>query len=115
MASEITVSHSLFKDTSVQANLPVVIAIHGGSFQTGSGADLGPDFILNQADVVMVCMREVRRRIFLDVNVWGCSQLGDNKLSARRSGIYVFKYNRISGKYGLKGSIVGNQMDQREY
>lgn len=34
--------------------LPVVIAIHGGSFYEGSGNNYGPDFLLNEEDVVLV-------------------------------------------------------------
>lgn len=34
--------------------LPVVIAIHGGSFYAGSGNNYGPDFLLNEEDVVLV-------------------------------------------------------------
>lgn len=32
----------------------MVIAIHAGTFLTGSALDYGPDFLLNEADVVVV-------------------------------------------------------------
>lgn len=41
-------------EVSLTANLPVLVTIHGGGFQEGSGNLLGPDFLLNQADIVMV-------------------------------------------------------------
>lgn len=34
--------------------LPVIIAIHGGSFYEGSANNFGPDFLLNEDDVVLV-------------------------------------------------------------
>lgn len=46
---------NFFTATNPSALLPVVIAIHGGFFHTGSANAYSPDLLLNEADVVVVC------------------------------------------------------------
>lgn len=56
---------STLKDVSPDARLPVLIAIHGGAFVQGAGSDIGPDFLLNEADVVIVSVKEISYLISL--------------------------------------------------
>lgn len=39
--------------------MPVLIGIHGGSYASGSGSDLGPDFLLNQDNIIFVSLYKV--------------------------------------------------------
>lgn len=41
-------------EASNDVRFPVIVAIHGGAFTDTSADTLGPDFLLNQADVVVV-------------------------------------------------------------
>lgn len=100
-------------DINTNGSLPVVIAIHAGTFLTGSAQDYGPDFLLNEGDVVVVGnfskdVGAVHSEIITTLP-------GHFQLSFGSAWILVTRNSRIFWKYGPKRPTDGYQMDQREH
>lgn len=49
--------------TEENAKYPVMVYIHGGAYQTGSGNDYGPDFLLEQNVIVVSVSFKVQKII----------------------------------------------------
>lgn len=78
------------------ANLPVLIGFHGGAFIVGSGQDMGPDLLLNVADMVVVGLKakHLLWTIHIILNIYNI-HIGVVQLSVRCTGILVVANTRI--------------------
>lgn len=92
----LTIEIITFSDVSPKARLPVVIAIHAGGFNQFGGQMHAPDFLLNEANIIVV-----RYYIFLLLTNTEHSILGNNEFQIISFWVLVTEYNGIFRKYGI--------------